>query len=55
MTLIISEQKRIPIGRLGVPEEISSIVEMLVLNAYMTNKASLLHGFCDEIECSPLE
>lgn len=31
----------IPIGRFGVPEEISSVVEMLVMNAYMTNKVIL--------------
>jgi len=28
----------IPVGRLGVPDEIASIVEVLVTNAYMTNK-----------------
>ncbi|EIN04398.1 NAD(P)-binding protein [Punctularia strigosozonata HHB-11173 SS5] len=33
------EHKRlIPVGRFGQPEEIASIVELLVLNAYMTNK-----------------
>ncbi|KAF5378922.1 hypothetical protein D9757_008727 [Collybiopsis confluens] len=31
-------RKMIPVGRLGIPSEISSIVEMLVTNAYMTNK-----------------
>ncbi|KAJ3730565.1 NAD-binding protein [Lentinula raphanica] len=29
----------IPVGRLGIPNEIASIVELLVTNAYMTNKA----------------
>lgn len=28
----------IPVGRLGQPAEIAAIVEMLVTNAYMTNK-----------------
>jgi 3-oxoacyl-[acyl-carrier protein] reductase len=28
----------IPVGRLGKPEEIASVVSMLVGNAYMTNK-----------------
>ena len=31
-------QSKIPIGRLGKPEEIASIVLMLVTNGYMTNK-----------------
>ena len=33
-------QSKIPIGRLGKPEEIASIVLMLVTNGYMTNKVS---------------
>lgn len=28
----------IPVGRLGVPQEIASVVEMLALNGYLTNK-----------------
>ncbi|KAJ8495397.1 hypothetical protein ONZ45_g12882 [Pleurotus djamor] len=32
----------IPIGRFGTPEEVSSCVEVLVNNAYMTNKVSFL-------------
>lgn len=31
-------QARLPVGRFGRPDEIASIVEMLVLNSYMTNK-----------------
>jgi NAD(P)-dependent dehydrogenase (short-subunit alcohol dehydrogenase family) len=31
----------IPMGRLGLPEEIASIVDMLVDNGYMTNKVSM--------------
>lgn len=30
----------IPVGRLGVPAEVASTVELLVTNAYMTNKVS---------------
>lgn len=33
---------KIPIGRLGKPDEIASIVFMLVQNGYMTNKVSSL-------------
>ncbi|KXN91312.1 3-oxoacyl-[acyl-carrier-protein] reductase FabG [Leucoagaricus sp. SymC.cos] len=32
--------KRIPIGRFGRPQEVASVVELLVTNAYMTNKVS---------------
>jgi NAD(P)-dependent dehydrogenase (short-subunit alcohol dehydrogenase family) len=35
-------QALVPIGRVGEPEEIASVVEMLVKNEYMTNKARLL-------------
>lgn len=31
-------QQKIPVGRFGQPAEIASVVELLVLNAYMTNK-----------------
>ena len=31
-------QKRIPVGRLGMPEEIAATVELMVLNGYLTNK-----------------
>ncbi|KAJ4490709.1 NAD-binding protein [Lentinula aciculospora] len=34
----------IPVGRLGVPSEIASIVELLVTNAYMTNKIIVADG-----------
>ncbi|ESK95402.1 3-ketoacyl-acyl carrier protein reductase [Moniliophthora roreri MCA 2997] len=34
----------IPVGRLGVPNEIASIVELLVTNAYMTNKIVVADG-----------
>ena len=34
-------QSKIPIGRLGKPDEIASIVVMLVTNGYMTNKVSI--------------
>ena len=28
----------IPLGRLGQPEEVAQVVELLLTNAYMTNK-----------------
>lgn len=31
-------QNLIPMGRFGMPEEIASVVELLISNAYMTNK-----------------
>ncbi|KAJ3772600.1 NAD-binding protein [Lentinula raphanica] len=34
----------IPVGRLGIPNEIASIVELLVTNAYMTNKIIVADG-----------
>ncbi|THU98559.1 NAD-binding protein [Dendrothele bispora CBS 962.96] len=37
-------KKMIPIGRLGVPDEIASIIQMLVTNAYMTNKIIVADG-----------
>ena len=37
-----SFKARIPVGRPGVPGEIASIVEMIVKNAYMTNKVRFL-------------
>ncbi|KAK7460566.1 hypothetical protein VKT23_009287 [Stygiomarasmius scandens] len=37
-------KKMIPVGRLGVPDEIASIVEVLVINAYMTNKIIVADG-----------
>ncbi|KAJ3565516.1 hypothetical protein NP233_g7584 [Leucocoprinus birnbaumii] len=36
--------KRIPIGRFGVPQEVASVVELLVTNAYMTNKIIVADG-----------
>ena len=38
MTLPFALKSKIPIGRLGKPDEIASIVVMLAKNAYMTNK-----------------
>jgi len=35
---------KIPVGRLGRPQEIASIVEMLVRNSYMTNKIIVADG-----------
>jgi len=35
---------RIPIGRMGQPEEIASIVQLLATNAYMTNKIIVADG-----------
>ncbi|TFK38451.1 NAD-binding protein [Crucibulum laeve] len=35
---------RIPIGRFGLPNEIASVVEMLVTNAYMSNKIIVADG-----------
>ncbi|KZT18767.1 NAD-binding protein [Neolentinus lepideus HHB14362 ss-1] len=36
--------KMIPVGRFGTPAEIASVVEMLVANAYMTNKIVVADG-----------
>jgi len=36
--------QRIPVGRFGLPEDIASVVEMLVLNSYMTNKIIVADG-----------
>lgn len=36
--------KRIPIGRFGLPHEVASVVELLVTNAYMTNKIIVADG-----------
>lgn len=43
-------QAKIPVNRFGEPDEIASIVELLVTNAYLTNKvcrylASLSQAF----------
>ncbi|KAF5319409.1 hypothetical protein D9619_008631 [Psilocybe cf. subviscida] len=35
---------KIPVGRFGLPDEIASIVEMLVTNSYMTNKIIVADG-----------
>jgi 3-oxoacyl-[acyl-carrier protein] reductase len=37
-------KSKIPVGRFGLPHEIASIVEMLVTNAYMTNKIVVADG-----------
>jgi len=34
----------IPIGRMGKPHEVASVVEMLVTNAYLTNKIMVVDG-----------
>jgi len=39
-----SLKSRIPVGRFGQPAEIASVVEMLVTNAYMTNKIIVADG-----------
>jgi len=36
--------KRIPVGRFGLPHEVAPVVEMLVTNAYMTNKIIVVDG-----------
>jgi len=41
---IDSLKQRIPVGRLGKPEEIASVVELLVTNAYLTNKIFVADG-----------
>lgn len=33
-------QGKIPVGRFGKPDDIASVVELLVANSYLTNKAS---------------
>jgi len=35
---------KIPVGRLGQPEEIASVVQLLATNAYMTNKIIVADG-----------
>jgi len=37
-------KQRIPVGRLGKPEEIAAVVELLVTNAYLTNKIIVADG-----------
>ncbi|KAF9445194.1 NAD(P)-binding protein [Macrolepiota fuliginosa MF-IS2] len=37
-------RKGIPVGRFGYPQEIASVVEMLVTNSYMTNKIVVADG-----------
>ncbi|KAF9483667.1 NAD-binding protein [Pholiota conissans] len=37
-------KEKIPVGRFGLPVEIATIVEMLVTNAYMTNKIIVADG-----------
>ncbi|PPQ93894.1 hypothetical protein CVT25_007807 [Psilocybe cyanescens] len=39
---------KIPVGRFGLPHEIATVVEMLVSNAYMTNKAHHRFGWRDD-------
>lgn len=53
---------KIPIGRLGKPDEIASIVLMLVQNGYMTNKVHIIfpstiqasgaHSSCSKVICA---
>ena len=42
LIIVIITQAKIPIGRLGKPAEIASIVAMLATNGYMTNKVGFL-------------
>ncbi|EJD01003.1 NAD-binding protein [Fomitiporia mediterranea MF3/22] len=35
---------RIPVGRFGVPDEIASVIELLITNAYLTNKIIVADG-----------
>jgi 3-oxoacyl-[acyl-carrier protein] reductase len=35
---------RIPVGRLGKPEDVVEAIMMLVLNSYMTNQTLLVDG-----------
>jgi len=37
-------RQMIPVKRLGLPKEVASVVEMLVLNGYMTNKVIPIDG-----------
>ncbi|EJD40244.1 putative short-chain dehydrogenase/reductase [Auricularia subglabra TFB-10046 SS5] len=37
-------KKRIPVGRLGMPEEIAATVELMAANGYMTNKVITVDG-----------
>jgi 3-oxoacyl-[acyl-carrier protein] reductase len=35
---------RIPVGRLGKPEDVVEVIMMLVVNSYMTNQTLLVDG-----------
>ncbi len=35
---------RIPVGRLGKPEEVADVIMMLISNAYLTNQTISLDG-----------
>lgn len=35
---------RIPVGRLGKPEEVADVIMLLVANAYLTNQTISLDG-----------
>jgi 3-oxoacyl-[acyl-carrier protein] reductase len=35
---------RIPIGRLGKPEDVAEAIMMLLVNSYMTNQTLLIDG-----------
>jgi 3-oxoacyl-[acyl-carrier protein] reductase len=37
---------RVPVGRLGRPDEIASVVEVMVANGYITNKVWAIDGGC---------
>jgi 3-oxoacyl-[acyl-carrier protein] reductase len=36
--------KRIPVGRLGKPEEVADLAMAILRNSYMTNEAVLVDG-----------
>lgn len=46
----LEHRNLIPVGRFGQPEEVAQVVELLVTNAYMTNKAGF-YSFSTSIFC----
>jgi 3-oxoacyl-[acyl-carrier protein] reductase len=37
-------ERRIPVGRLGTPEEVADLIAAVVGNAYLTNQSILIDG-----------